>query len=59
MSWLGQRLLLTSMSCTACSADSSAHLLLQIRARVSNGDWEATFREWYLRFRASPQQVAA
>jgi hypothetical protein len=45
MSWLGQRLLLASMSCTACSADSSAHLLLQIRARVSNGDWEATFRE--------------
>jgi hypothetical protein len=36
-----------------------AHLLLQIRARVSNGDWEATFRVWYLRFRASPQQVAA
>jgi hypothetical protein len=34
-------------------------LLLQIRARVSNGDWETTFREWYLRFRASPQQVAA
>jgi hypothetical protein len=36
-----------------------AHLLLQIRTRVLNGDWEATFREWYPGFRASPQQMAA
>jgi hypothetical protein len=36
-----------------------AHLLLQIRTRVLNGDWEATFREWYQGFRAAPQQVAA
>jgi hypothetical protein len=36
-----------------------AHLLLQIRTRVLNGDWEATFREWYPGFRAAPQQVAA
>jgi Plasmid pRiA4b ORF-3-like protein len=36
-----------------------AHLLLQIRARVLNGDWEATFRQWYPGFRASPQQMAA
>jgi hypothetical protein len=35
------------------------HLLLQIRTRVLNGDWEATFREWYPGFRASPQQMAA
>jgi hypothetical protein len=36
-----------------------AHLLLQIRTRVLNGDWEATFREWYPGFRAAPQLVAA
>ena len=36
-----------------------AHLLLQIRTRVLNGDWEATFREWYPGFRASAQQRAA
>jgi hypothetical protein len=36
-----------------------AHLLLQIRARVLNGDWEATFQQWYPGFRASPQQMAA
>ena len=36
-----------------------AHLLLQIRTRVLNGDWEATFREWYPGFRAVPQAVAA
>jgi Homeodomain-like domain len=36
-----------------------AHLLLQIRTRVLNGDWEATFREWYPGLRAVPQLVAA
>jgi hypothetical protein len=36
-----------------------AHLLLQIRTRVLNGDWEATFREWYPGFRTAPQPVAA
>src|SRR5262249_9762219 len=36
-----------------------AHLLLQIRTRVLNGDWEATFQEWYPGFSASPQQMAA
>jgi hypothetical protein len=36
-----------------------AHLLLQIRTRVLNGDWEATFREWYPGFRAVPQPIAA
>jgi hypothetical protein len=35
------------------------HLLLQIRTRVLNGDWEATFREWYPGFRAAPQPMAA
>ena len=28
-----------------------AHLLLQIRTRVLNGEWEATFRTWYPGFR--------
>jgi hypothetical protein len=36
-----------------------AHLLLQIRTRVLNDDWEATFREWYPGFRASSHQMAA
>jgi hypothetical protein len=36
-----------------------AHLLLQIRTRVLNRDWEATFREWYPGFRAAPQPMAA
>jgi hypothetical protein len=29
-----------------------AHLLLQIRTQVLNGDWEATFRTWYPGFRS-------
>jgi hypothetical protein len=36
-----------------------AHLLLQVRTRVLNGDWEATFQEWYPGFRAAPQPMAA
>jgi hypothetical protein len=36
-----------------------AHLLLQIRTRVLNGDWEAACREWYPGFRVAPQPVAA
>lgn len=36
-----------------------AHLRLKIRARVLNGDWEATWREWYPGFRVAPQPVAA
>lgn len=36
-----------------------AHLLLQIRTRVLNGDWEATFRQWYPGFRAHTTPVAA
>ena len=27
-----------------------AHLLLQVRTQVLNGDWEDTFRAWYPRF---------
>jgi hypothetical protein len=36
-----------------------AHLLLQIRTRVLNGDWEATFRKWYPGIRTAPQQMVA
>jgi hypothetical protein len=36
-----------------------AHLLLQIRTRVLNGDWEATFRTWYPGFRAHTMPRAA
>src|SRR5215471_6683601 len=36
-----------------------AHLLLQIRTRVLNGDWEVTFRQWYPGFRSHAQPVAA
>jgi hypothetical protein len=36
-----------------------AHLLLQIRTRVLNGEWEATFRAWYPGFRSHAQPGAA
>jgi hypothetical protein len=36
-----------------------AHLLLQIRTRVLNGDWEDMFRQWYPGFRAHAQPRAA
>jgi len=35
-----------------------AHLLLQIRTRVLNSDWEPTVREWYPGLRVSTQQAA-
>ena len=34
-------------------------LLLQIRTRVLNGDWEDVFRRWYPGFRAYTQPVFA
>jgi hypothetical protein len=36
-----------------------AHLLLQIRTRVLNGEWEDTFRTWYPGFRAHAMPTAA
>jgi hypothetical protein len=36
-----------------------AHLLLQIRTRVLNGEWEETFRTWYPGFRAHTPPLAA
>jgi hypothetical protein len=35
-----------------------AHLLLQTRTRVLNGDLEGTFREWYPHFRLPKQKTA-
>ena len=35
------------------------HLLLQIRTRVLNGEWEATFRHWYPGFRVHTTPVVA
>jgi hypothetical protein len=34
-----------------------AHLLLQIRTRVLNEEWEDTFRHWYPGFRSQEQPV--
>jgi hypothetical protein len=38
-----------------------AHLLLQIRTRVLDEEWENTFRRWYPAFRpqAQPAEMAA
>jgi hypothetical protein len=36
-----------------------AHLLLQIRTRVLNGEWEETFRQWYPGFRTERQPALA
>jgi hypothetical protein len=36
-----------------------AHLLLQIRTRVLNGEWEETFRTWYPGFRSHTPRMAA
>ena len=36
-----------------------AHLLLQVRTRVLNGEWEETFRAWYPGFRQQAQSAAA
>ena len=36
-----------------------AHLLLQIRTRVLNGQWEETFRRWYPGFRTQRQPALA
>jgi hypothetical protein len=36
-----------------------AHLLLQVRTQVLNGEWEKTFRTWYPGFRQQAQSAAA
>ena len=33
-----------------------AHLLLQIRTRVLNEEWEETFRRWYPGFRPQTEE---
>jgi hypothetical protein len=41
------------------STKRGAHLLLQIRTRVLNDEWEATLRSWSPGFQSNPQRVAA
>jgi hypothetical protein len=36
-----------------------AHLLLQIRIQVLNGDWRATLSRWYPAMKAAPEKKAA
>lgn len=36
-----------------------AHLLLQVRTRVLNGEWEDVFRRWYPDFRQRSLSAAA
>src|SRR5262249_16351283 len=36
-----------------------SHLLLQVRTRVLNGEWEETFHTWYPGFRQQAQSAAA
>jgi hypothetical protein len=39
--------------------EASAHLLLQIRVQVLNGDWRATLARWYPAMKAAPESKAA
>ena len=36
--------------------ERGAHLLLQTRTRVLNGELDETFRRWYPQFRPEPRQ---
>jgi len=38
---------------------AGAHLLLQIRVQVLNGDWPATLRRWYPGMQLMPEPKAA
>jgi hypothetical protein len=40
-------------------AEAGAHLLLQIRAQVLNGDWRATLSRWYPAMQVAPETKAA
>jgi hypothetical protein len=39
--------------------ETGAHLLLQIRAQVLNGDWRATLSPWYSAMKMAPERKAA
>jgi hypothetical protein len=39
--------------------EAGAHLLLQIRTQVLNGEWRATLSRWYVGMTATPQMKAA
>ena len=40
-------------------SDRGAHLLLQIRAQVLNGDWRSTLSRWYPALKVAPETKAA
>ena len=40
-------------------SERGAHLLLQIRTQVLNGDWRATFSHWYPAMKVAPESKAA
>src|SRR5205823_7424982 len=39
--------------------EAGAHLLLQIRVQVLNGDWRSTLSRWYPAMKVAPQKKAA
>src|SRR5689334_13342439 len=39
--------------------EAGAHLLLQIRTQVLNGDWRSTLSRWYVGMKATPDGKAA
>jgi hypothetical protein len=39
--------------------EAGAHLLLQIRVQVLNGDWRSTLLRWYPAMEVSPERKAA
>jgi hypothetical protein len=40
-------------------SERGAHLLLQIRAQVLNGDWRPTLSRWYPRMKVMPEMKTA
>ena len=39
--------------------EAGAHLLLQIRVQVLNGDWRAALSRWYPEVEVTPERQAA
>ena len=39
--------------------EAGAHLLLQIRVQVLNGDWRSTLSRWYPAMGVAPEKKAA
>ncbi len=53
-SWVWAIEVATDSSEQRTGSAKGAHLLLQVRTHVLNGDWEATVRGWYAGFRSEP-----